>query len=131
MGTICENIFRENEVYKWKIKVLKTYDYNIMIGVAPVDFNINSTIYYNYGWYYYLYNSKFSSGPPYNYNKVTNLPNKKNEIEVIMDMNQKTLKFVIGDKADSYNDIPIDKPLSPAIFLYHINDSIEIINCQK
>ena len=126
MGTICENILKENEIYKWKIKVLKTYDYNIMIGVAPIDFNISSTIYYNYGWYYYLFNSKFRSGPPYNYSKDTKLPIKSNEIEVILDMNQKTLKFIIGDKEDAYNNIPIDKPLSPAIFLYHINDSIEI-----
>ena len=48
-----------------------------------------------------------------------------------MDMNQRTLKFIINneDKGESYTDIPIDKPLFPAVFLYYKNDSVEIIEC--
>ena len=48
-----------------------------------------------------------------------------------MNMNKRTLKFIINneDKGESYKDIPIDKPLVPAICLYKINDSIEIIEC--
>lgn len=38
-----------------------------------------------------------------------------------MDMNNKTVNFIINekykDKEDSFKDIPIDKPLFPAIFL--------------
>ena len=48
-----------------------------------------------------------------------------------MNMNKRTLKFIIDneDKGDSYTDIPIDKPLFPAVFLNNTNDSIEIIEC--
>ena len=48
-----------------------------------------------------------------------------------MDMNKGTLKFIIDneDKGDSYNDIPLDKPLVPVILLYDKNDSVEINEC--
>ena len=47
-----------------------------------------------------------------------------------MDMNKGTLKFIIDneDKGVSYKNIPLDKPLFPAVLLYHTNDSIEILN---
>ena len=43
-------------------------------------------------------------------------------------MEKRTLKFIINneDKGESYSDIPIDKPLAPAIILEHINESVEI-----
>ena len=46
-----------------------------------------------------------------------------------MDMNNKTLKFIINneDKGVSYTNIPIDKPISPAIILNNKNDYAEII----
>ena len=127
MGTICENEMEKNdEEFTWKIKILKTQNYNIMIGVAPKDFDINSSIYNDYGWYYYCYNAIFRSGPPHNFCKETSLPSKKDEVIVIMNMNKRTLTFKIEGKIESYNDIPIDKPLVPAIFLYEENDSVEI-----
>ena len=129
MGTICENELEKNEEHIWKIKILRTYNYDIMIGVAPNEFDINSSIYDKYGWYYYCYNSYFRSGPPYNYNKKTSLPSKKDEVIVILNINKRTLTFKIEDKTESYTDIPIDKPLVPAIFLYDENDSIEITEC--
>ena len=48
-----------------------------------------------------------------------------------MDMEKGTLKFIIDneDNGESYSDIPIDKPLSPAVFLYYNNDSVEINEC--
>ena len=53
METICENILEKSNEYKWEIKIIKTTKYkNIMVGVAPIDFDINSS-YYNYGYYYY------------------------------------------------------------------------------
>ena len=72
------------------------------------------------------------SGPSHNYNdKKTNLSKIKDEIIVIMNMNKRTLKFIINyeDKGESYTDIPIDKPPFPAVILYHQNDSVEIIKC--
>ena len=48
-----------------------------------------------------------------------------------MNMKKRTLKFIINneDKGDSYTDIPIDKPISPPVFLYYKDDYVEISNC--
>ena len=131
MGTICENELEKSKEHKWKIKILKTLHKNIMVGVAPIDFDINSSIYDNCGWYFYCNNSTLYSGPPFNYsNKNTNLSKVNDEIIVIMNMEKRTLKFIINneDKGDSYTNIPIDKPLFPAVCLCNINDSVEIID---
>jgi hypothetical protein len=128
MGTICDIIFRKDGIYSWKIKILKTFDYNISIGVAPSDFNIHSS-YSTYGWYFYLRDSSLRSGPPHNYEfHKTNLKKARNEIIVIMNMKKRTLKFIVDneDKGDSFTDIPIDKLLSPTVLLYNNDDSIEI-----
>ena len=130
MGTICEKGLEKSKEHKWKIKILKTQFKNIMVGVAPFDFDINTSNYMNCGWYFYCYNSTLYSGPPFNYgNKTTNLSQPKDEITVVMNMKKRTLKFIINneDKGESYSKIPIDKPLAPAIFLNNLNDSVEII----
>ena len=61
----------------------------------------------------------------------TNLSKVRDEIKIIMDMNKRTLKFIINneDKGVSYTNIPIDKPLTPAVCLESKDDSVEIINC--
>ena len=58
----------------------------------------------------------------------TNLSKVNDEIIVVMNMKKRTLKFIINneDKGDSYSNIPIDKPVYPAVCLYTINDSVEI-----
>ena len=132
MGTICKNeLDKSIEEHKWKIKILKTTQYKfIMIGVAPSDFDILSTEqFYSCGWYFYCHNSCLYSGPPFNYSCFkTNLSKVKDEVVVVMNMKKRTLKFIINneDKGDSYTNIPIDKPLFPAICLYDKDDSIEI-----
>ena len=71
-------------------------------------------------------------GPPLKYSSdKTNLSAIKDEIVVVMNMKKRTLKFIINneDKGDSYTNIPIDKPLYPAVFLYYKDDSIEISEC--
>ncbi len=134
MGTICENeLDKSIEEHKWKIKILNTTQYkNIMIGVAPSDFNISSSSYNSCGWYYYCWNSTLHSGPPQNYSiKNSGLNKVKDEIIIVMNMKKRTLKYIINneDKGDSYNNIPIDKPLYPAVFLYNKNDSVQITEC--
>ena len=130
MGTICENeLDKSIEEHKWKIKILKTYQKAIMIGVAPIDFDINLSSWNTCGWYYYCYNSCLYSGPPFNYSgSGSNLGKVKNEIILVMNMKKRSLKFIINgeDKGDSYTDIPMDKSLYPAVMLYHTNDSVEI-----
>ena len=129
-GTICEyELDKSIEEHKWKIKLLNVKYNHFMVGVAPIDFDINSSVYNNCGWYLYCYDSKLYSGPPFNYNgKGTNLSKVNDEIIVVMNMKKRTLKFIINneDKGDAYTDIPIDKPLFPAILLDNLNDSVEI-----
>ena len=47
-------------------------------------------------------------------------------------MKERSIKFIINneDKGESYTNIPIDKSLFPAVFLYYQNDSIEISECK-
>ena len=131
IGTICINeLDKSIEEHTWKIKILKTNNKFIMIGVAPIDFDINLVDNYKKcGWYFYCYDSTLYSGPPFNYSwKKSGLSKINNEITVIMNMKKKTLKFKINneDKGDSYINIPTDKPIFPAVLLYSPNDSIEI-----
>ena len=127
MGTICENeLDKSKEEHKWKIKIKSNM---IMVGVAPIDFNINSSDYSTCGWYFYCYNSCLYSGPPFNYTGYgTNLSKVNNEIIIVMNMKKRTLNFIINneDKGNSYTDIPIDKPLFPAILLHNKDDFAEI-----
>ena len=127
MGTICENKLEKKE-NKWRVKILTPETIKIMVGVAPIDFDINSSSYNTCGWYFhsggYLY-----SGPPHNYNGLgANLGSTKDEIIVVMNMEKKTLKFIIDnkDKGDSYTNIPLDKPLFPVVLLKMKNASVEI-----
>ena len=103
-----------------------------MVGVAPIDFDIKSSNHHTCGWYLNCYNLTLYSGPPHNYNgNRTNLSKIENEILVVMDMKKRTLKFIVNneDKGDQYTDIPIDKPLFPAVLLYNKNSSVELIGC--
>ena len=131
-GTICEiELDKSIEEHKWKIKILKTHQKAIMVGVAPNNFDIHSSLFNNCGWYFYCYNSTLYSGPPFYYNNSnTNLSqvNVNDEIIIVMNMNKRTLKFILNneDKGDSYSKIPVDKPIYPAVFLLDTNDSIEI-----
>ena len=123
-GTISEyRLDQSIEEHKWKIKILKTKYYYILIGVATIDFDFNIASYEankNFGWYYFCCNGTLYSGPPHNYqNKNINLKSKKNEIIVIMNMKKRTLKFIIDNKdyGDSYTNIPLDKPICPSVLL--------------
>ena len=104
-----------------------------MIGIATADFDFNRASYdsnNNFGWYYYCYTGGLYPGPQNNYqNKIINLKSKINEVTVVMNMKKRSLKFIIGgeDKGDSYQNIPLEKPIFPSVLLYNINNSVEII----
>ena len=162
MGTICENQLEKSEEYKRKIKILKSENNNIMVGIAPNDFNINSSLFNNCGWYFRCSNSRLYSGPPHcfpNKEKIEKDKDKKKEdkknddkkkekkkedkkeekkeiiheeIILILNINKRVLNFIINNtNKGQYSNIPIDKPLCPAVFLYNINDSVEIHNLQN
>ena len=130
MGAICENELNKSiEEHKWKIKILKSEKKYVMVGVAPIDFDINISTHHNCGWYLFCSDSSLHSGPPYKYcGKNINLSTVKDEVVIVMNMKKRALKFIINneDKGDSYTNIPIDKPIFPAVFLYEKNDSVEI-----
>ena len=130
MGTICENeLDKSIDEHKWKIKILKSPHKYIMVGAAPSNFNISSSNHSNCGWYCYCANSDLYSGPPYKYSgKGSGLSEIKDEIIIVMNMKKRTLKFIINneDKGDSYINIPIDKPIFPAVLLLNKDDSVEI-----
>ena len=133
VGVPCQNgLGNHLEEISWKIKILETYNGTFMVGVAPMDFDINSSSYTKCGWYFYAYCSVLYSGAPHNYkNKKTHFKKVEKEITVVLNMTKRTLKFIVDgeDKGESYNYIPINKPLIPVVFLYHKNDSFEIIDC--
>jgi hypothetical protein len=132
-GAICEDeLDKTIEEHKWKIKILKTQKKDITVGVAPIDFDINSPSIKSCGWYFACDNLNLYSGPPFNYKDVkTNLSKVNDEVIVVMNMKKRTLKFIINneDKGDSYADIPIDKSIYPAVLMYYTNDSVEISEC--
>ena len=101
IGTICINeLDKSIEEHRWKIKILKTKKRRISVGVATIDFDINSldpgdTC----GWHFYCENSLLYSGPPFYYfDKESGLNNVDDEITVIMNMKKKSLKFLINDE---------------------------------
>ena len=89
------------------------------------------------GNYLFLKNSKLFSGAPFNYkNKKTDLKIINDEIVIIMDMKEKTLKFIIDKETEInyedskniyYKDIQVDNPLFPTVLLYDENDSIAFL----
>ena len=119
--------------YKWKIRILKSHANQIMIGVAPSDFSVDKIDINDFtlnilGWYFYCYDMMLYSGPPHNYrNKTTDFKPFYNEIIMVMNMNKRTLKFIVNniDKGPQYENIPIDKPLFPVVCLFN-PDTVEI-----
>ena len=128
-GTLILNELEKNKEYTWKIKLLNSIDnFHFYVGVASSDFDMNNL--YHCGWYLYLYSLTLDSGPPHNYSSKeikANYPTR--EIVLIMNMKERTLKFLIDnlDYDISYSNIPIDKPLYPAVFMYYTKDSIQFI----
>ena len=140
VGAICQNALENSGENKWKIKVLKMKYNRIIVGVAPSDFDINASSFMDCDWYLNCKNSELYSGPPHNYGqKGKKIGKKVIEIEyetksydiiTIMNIDKGTIKFIVNgeDKGEVYTNIPTDKPLYPAVFLFHKDDSVEISN---
>ena len=106
-----------------------------MIGIAPSNFNLNEPKYEDFGWHFYCKTATLFSGPPHKfYNKISDLNIPKDEITIIVNMDNGSLKYIIdGDYNNnnnnnklSYINIPLNKPLTLVVFLYDNNDSIQI-----
>ena len=79
----------------------------IMIGVAPKDFDINSSMYDNCGWYYYLYDKSLFCGPPQNYR---NKKYKKEETNKSKEKSDDSESEKPKKKKDSDYDSDSEKP---------------------
>ena len=98
-----------------------------MLGVAPIDFDTNSSDLIKCGWYVNCSNCTLSSGPPYNYNEEKSEFEMDGDIKMFLDYNERRFGFIsYYNEYDLYSDIPTDKPLIPVILLFDENDSIEI-----
>ena len=131
IGILCQNELKKNRFHAWKIEPFCNTK-KIIVGVAPSDFDINYSSYQDCGWYLCCCCDGLFSGAPHNYkNKKTSINFiYDDDIIMIMDTQKGILKCIIGDNDEEllYTNIPLDKPLFPAVFLRDKNDSIEIIN---
>ena len=123
-----ENNIEPGKIYKWRITIFNSKSKIIMVGISKDEINLNISLNNINGWYFYCFNSSLYSGKPHNYkNKKTNANKVINYIFIIFDMNKGNLDFILdNNRIEGYTDIPIDKPLYPAILLYDKNDRIEI-----
>ena len=129
IGILSENVLKKPKEYKWKIKILKNQHRWIRVGIVPKDYDINLSGNYSCGWCFYDYYHALYSGPPHNYNgKESNLSHITNEIFIVVNTEKGTMKFIIDkvDQGDSFTNISFDTPYVPIVFLYGLNDSVEV-----
>ena len=83
----------------------------------------------NFRWYLSINNSSLFSDAPQNF-RNSNINFKINQDEIIININMKDRTFNLltdgENKLQLYNNIPLNKPISPSILLYDEEDSIEI-----
>ena len=90
-------------------KSINTEEMEIMIGIAPKDFDINSSMYDNCGWYYYLYDKSLFCGPPQNYSNKKYKKKEKDKSEEKSDDSDEE-KPKKEKKNDSDSDSDEEKP---------------------
>ena len=86
------------------------------------------------GGYFWCFGSSLWSGPPQNYSSYTVYGNgdsaaEGQTVQVELDMDAKTVSFAV-DSADlgiAYDNIPLEKPLVPAVVLGFGGDSVELV----
>ena len=101
MGTICENELDKSKECIWQIKVIKSEDMKIMVGIAPKDFDINSSMYDNCGWYYSLSDNSLHSEP-----KLENKPKEILKSDIKEDIKEEPrLK-------NRQKEMPIEMPIN-------------------
>ena len=91
-GAICEKELDKNKRYTWIIRILNSKSYNIMIGIAPLDIDVNSSDLIKSGWYYNYSDSTIYSGPSFNYNsEYSEFQGQTEEMKIFLDFDEKNL----------------------------------------
>ena len=119
----------EKRIHCWKFRILKTWQYNILLGVANRDFDNKSPI--SCGSFICLCYGKLFSGSPNDFKEEELKENSNNFIsdEIILIMKRNSLSIYTNSKMfELYSNIPLEKSLYPAIILKDKNDSLEILN---
>lgn len=136
--------FLANCVTSWEIRVLKSKEDNgnlIYLGVAPAEMSQDDEKSISHGWFFSCYKSALFSGKPSNYWCKEYGPRKTNGEYVktgdgvcaTIDMSVGRLSFglkhdgVVTDLGVAFVDIPLDKPLVPAVIMYNCGDSVEFV----
>ena len=132
VGILTEKKLSKHYFHLWKIKITKTKNCNILLGVANIDFNNKSSIIC--GWFVCLCCGKLFSGPLDNLKKEE-YENKNCNIspsdEIILISKKKSLLvYTKSNVSKIYSNISFDKPLYPAVCLKDKNDCLEITNCK-
>lgn len=114
----CKSLENHNSFLKKRslmFYLIKKFDINIIL---------------NYGWYFNISNLSLYSDYPQNYRaKPITINNIQDEIKINVNMNEGTFNLILDNnyKIQIYNNIPLDKPISPSVLLYDEEDSIELI----
>lgn len=132
VGILTENhLGKKQPIHCWKIKILKTKNIDILVGVANSDLNDKPNI--SFGWFICLCCGKLCSGKPDNFKNEKNIKTVEGfsyEENIILIMQKKCLMIYLessGKVFKLFNNISFDKQLYPAIALKDKNDSVEII----
>jgi hypothetical protein len=126
----------DNCIYRFSIHHFhKPGKRSIFVGIAPesIDTSPGCENWNKSGWWC-ASDGNLYSGPPHNYcGKSTAASYKVRDnpiINGIFDTSRKTLSFMINgiDIGVAYENIPIDKPLFPAVILYYADSGAIIID---
>ena len=126
------------DVSVFYIHVVATNERNngTSLGVVPSDVELRpgQDIRTNYGWYLNFYHTQLYSGPPQR--RSGNSYGNRNDIKsgdiirVTFDATGEkgVLSYALNgeDLGVAFNDIPLDKPLLPAVFIYGRTETIEL-----
>lgn len=135
---ITKDPLPQRAVTRWRIKFLKNGDgWWLWVGVAPESIDLSKTSNdTSCGWYLNTYNSTLFSGPPQNYNSKDYAKGKIRDfgkggiLDVSMNTTDGALSFS-GDNGKTfipaYSNIPLDKPLYPAVIFNHSGHSVQIL----
>lgn len=122
------------KIAQWGIKSLNGGS-EFCVGVARYDADITISGPHEFGWYYYCYDSTLYSEAPHNYREKEYGPrrvegeyvHKGDTVGVVMNTENGNLSFIVGgvNLGVAFEGIPLDKPLTPYVILYHEDDSLE------
>ena len=123
----------------WKISIRSAFGSNgeeVFSGVVPTDISQNEEKNYKVcGWYIRWGRGSLYSGPPQNYKNraytKSQRANSGSTMGHILDTTEGVgkLSFIVNglNSGVAYEDIPLDKPLVPAVLLHFAGDTVELV----